>query len=521
MKVGALWFPWFGFDSTTGASDGGPGSFHWDALVVEPEKGLYASDDPDVIAWQIGLLREAGIDWALLSWWGIGDSDYDDVVDDLPLAGVHRANKAILSQIQTLGGAIKASIIVEPWPAPGPFLPVVPLTAEQKAKIWDWIRDELYTPYSDVWLEWEGKPLVTAWLPMDIGEDPLAQFTYKVMSVAVPPVQGEMADVMNWNALTTVDDDEFVEAVSDTRFGIVMPRFDNYQVYVRGNVATPTRIDPWLRQGWQDRNWEMFFKHRDIVDLCLVWSLNDYGEQTYFEPTITPPPIGSGRLLFEKTKYYVHLLKTGESYKRYGESVADATDLRHIIGDADTSEVAFENEAELETFLADLVRRAQAHVEVYLNDELAPFREEASISLYDVAVDETQMTVAVPDSFSMGDLVQIGLDGDAEFAVVSDVTGKVLTFTAGLKNSHARQTAVVKIEPPVYSSLVKEASPAIQEVVLRLAANLWSYMLKTRRGPLVQTGEFNVEVNDDRVFTRAIKEDLRSLRARPPLGVVR
>lgn len=53
---------------------------------------------------------------------------------------------------------------------------------------------------------------------------------------------------------------------------------------------------------------------------------------------------------------------------------------------------------------------------------------------------------------------------------------------------------------------------AVKEATLRLAANMYNYALKVRRGPLVQTGTFEVELVDDMVFTRALKKDLEPYR---------
>ncbi len=49
----------------------------------------------------------------------------------------------------------------------------------------------------------------------------------------------------------------------------------------------------------------------------------------------------------------------------------------------------------------------------------------------------------------------------------------------------------------------------VKEVTLRLAANMYNYMLKVRRGPLMQVSEFDVRLVDDSVFTLALKRDLR------------
>lgn len=59
----------------------------------------------------------------------------------------------------------------------------------------------------------------------------------------------------------------------------------------------------------------------------------------------------------------------------------------------------------------------------------------------------------------------------------------------------------------------------VKEGTLRLAANLYSYALKTRRGPLTQVAEFEMKVIDDAVFTKALQGDL-ALHGNRPLGVL-
>jgi hypothetical protein len=62
--------------------------------------------------------------------------------------------------------------------------------------------------------------------------------------------------------------------------------------------------------------------------------------------------------------------------------------------------------------------------------------------------------------------------------------------------------------------------PAVKEVALRLAANMYNYLLKVRRGPLMQVGEFEVRLVDDSVFTPALRRDLRPFRTGRVLGAV-
>ena len=39
MKYGVLWFRWFGFNTVTGASEGGPGTSHWDRVDFRTLEG--------------------------------------------------------------------------------------------------------------------------------------------------------------------------------------------------------------------------------------------------------------------------------------------------------------------------------------------------------------------------------------------------------------------------------------------------------------------------------------------------
>ena len=53
---------------------------------------------------------------------------------------------------------------------------------------------------------------------------------------------------------------------------------------------------------------------------------------------------------------------------------------------------------------------------------------------------------------------------------------------------------------------------AIKEITLWLASNLYNHALKVRQGPLVQAGEFEVQLMDDAVFTESLRRDLAPFR---------
>ncbi|MEM4847011.1 MAG: hypothetical protein QW794_04555, partial [Thermosphaera sp.] len=68
VTVGVYFYVWY-------SSDGR----HWDpsvdpvwAVVEQPVIRFYDSRDESVIKWQLKLIRDAGIDFIVISWWGPG-----------------------------------------------------------------------------------------------------------------------------------------------------------------------------------------------------------------------------------------------------------------------------------------------------------------------------------------------------------------------------------------------------------------------------------------------------------------
>ena len=315
VQLGTLMHVWYGFDEA-GESVGGRGSSHWDSTVlVQPMKGLYASDDPEVIEWQIDQVLEAGITWVLISWSG-------PAVESLPASyspngvhiGTHRATQAVLNYLNGLPGQpMKAAILVENWPdEQALFGDPLPLTDSEKSAIWDSIHD-LYQNYEEIWFDWEGKPLVAAWMPMHMGPDD--RFTYRLMNVYQDvPLPDDY--LMDWNMLDTQDREVFGDLVSEDGFRKVAPRLNWWPLYRIGYRDEPIQIDADLSERWYDLQWEWVFDDRDRIKLLLVWTWNEYHEQNFIEPTITQPSIGVGEVYRDRTRYYVDRLRSGQRFKR-------------------------------------------------------------------------------------------------------------------------------------------------------------------------------------------------------------
>ena len=88
-SIGTFYYPWYG-NSTTGwrhwRDPGANGNTHnpsntWyanylpdkDPSQFSPSTELYDSNDYSTISWQLSLMRKAGIQFVILSWWGKGD----------------------------------------------------------------------------------------------------------------------------------------------------------------------------------------------------------------------------------------------------------------------------------------------------------------------------------------------------------------------------------------------------------------------------------------------------------------
>jgi len=100
VAVGVFYYAWY---------EGGLGGGHWNdtlaygAVVDRPVPyGFYSSQNLTVVEWQIGLMREAGVDFALISWWG--PNSYTD-----------NSTKKFIEALDGLGYPSDFAILVEPY----------------------------------------------------------------------------------------------------------------------------------------------------------------------------------------------------------------------------------------------------------------------------------------------------------------------------------------------------------------------------------------------------------------------
>ncbi|MEM1639197.1 MAG: hypothetical protein QXJ69_03865 [Desulfurococcaceae archaeon] len=138
--IGVYFYPWYS-----------PDGRHWDpsvdpswAVVEQPLIGFYDSRDEQVIRWQLKLIRDAGIDFIAISWWGPGS--FED-----------EAAKIIVRYLREYN--LKFAVLIEPH------------LGSNNSSLYDkgfwesslrYIMENFIEPYGNAYMYLHGKPLVLA-----------------------------------------------------------------------------------------------------------------------------------------------------------------------------------------------------------------------------------------------------------------------------------------------------------------------------------------------------------------------
>ncbi len=319
FNLATLFYTWFGFDLVTGESVGGLKSSHWNTdvgsygsrvgITDQPEYGYYASDDPAVIARQLTDMEKAGINTIFVSWFGWGDTNFDDVIDSQEGAAMHRAAIALLDYLNVTNEPFKVAIAVEPF-MPDPSS----LSSVNKQKVVDFLHDNIYSVYSDLMFQMDGKDLLIHFNPIDLKETADARFTFKKW--------GSVND-QNWKTSTTLDWNGYPDVswldqqITEDGTLIVFPRFDEYWAQVMGHsfAYDIRRVDPFLDKGVYEQAWQVAVDNKASINLLVVYSWNEHGDHSAIEPTVGLTHISAGRSLVQKTSEYYRQFIAGEGVK--------------------------------------------------------------------------------------------------------------------------------------------------------------------------------------------------------------
>lgn len=277
-SLGVLFYPVYGYERETGERRGGLGTSGWNddpPIRVKPSQGYYCFGHREYQEWLIRQLEEHGFDWILISWNGWGDVDLDGVIEAEDFEAANEDIKGFLSLLDSQDSELKAALLVEP------FIVEAELYSQHRQVILDKLC-EIYSLHPQVMFQWEGKPLLVEWHPVELGED--QRFTIRKLGSFLEP-EAKARCGLDWNWYPSLDN---LEAnISDDGFVCVFPRFDETLLAEHGLIPwEPRVIDQFLKEGVYEQEWGVLKQNKERIRTILVYAWNAYGEQAFIEPAV-------------------------------------------------------------------------------------------------------------------------------------------------------------------------------------------------------------------------------------------
>ena len=280
IPVGAFLYLWYG-NSTS--HQGGLGSPGWNsssspgggAVVDDPVDGYYISDSNQTFSWQISQMLNAGLDFAIVSWWGpftTGES-----------GAINKATHDLFQYLEAARSTFQIAIIVDS------YLPTQNQTTSTFQSLYNYVNDEFVTPYSQSYFNFEGKPLLLFFNPL--------YPTYLNSSFTVRTI-GNRPNPVNWTFWDAPSQyfvgengphvnasyDEGNPVISSDGEVTLVPRIDSYYYATFGYSDSYLRFDPNLSMGLYQEQWSFVLDHSRNVSLVLIYSWNEYHERSSIEP---------------------------------------------------------------------------------------------------------------------------------------------------------------------------------------------------------------------------------------------
>ena len=294
--VGAFLYLWYGFNQTSMKWTGGLGTSHWNTtdgtVVDEPSIGYYPSDSNATLAWQLSNMKTAGITAIAVSWWGPGNNTTQSGDQAVLDSAINNATLNLFRYLESTKGQwnFKVAIMVEGFNSKS-----YAMTPEDYIHVYGYLEKHYYRPYSDLILNWQGKPLVMFFNTKSmnqISEVP-ANSSYAVRLVGGYPngVNWYFWEGMNFldssggTNVNTSDYERSPMVSPDGEVGVI-PRYDDYYLH----SANPTirtgymRFDYDLSEGMYSSEWNYVIREAGNVKLVLLDSWNEYHERTSLEP---------------------------------------------------------------------------------------------------------------------------------------------------------------------------------------------------------------------------------------------
>jgi chaperonin cofactor prefoldin len=331
-----LYYPWY--------QPGGNGTGHWSNItewkVVDiPVLGYYSTQNLSILNTQLDWMSAAGIDTILISWWGPNPGYGEDISTNMlfyALNTSHREMRAFVMVEEILfRNAVSQSMI---------------------DSFYNYLWTQYITPYGDIYMNLDGKPLVTWWGSLNMTDD-LSHRNYIwysdfAQNTTIRIIGSQ--DYVNWSCWRppTYDGQSATPPVGQQDgFVFIEPRYDNTFKTMwnpKGTYGT-AKHDQNLTEELYDSQWTTVINRQmtnnDIRIVC-IYSWNSFDERSAIEPCTdyTVPDLPHYYLL-DKTKLYIDKLMIATTLRNQLDSLNESiADLQNQLTQQNSTLQAFNDE---------------------------------------------------------------------------------------------------------------------------------------------------------------------------------
>ena len=275
VEVGIYYYGWY---------EEGHGSKNWreeegsENAVDRPFLGYYDSTDPELCRRHVNWLRQLGVDFVIVSWWG-PDTYTDESIS------------VLFDTVRQYGGNLKLAVMVEPF-------------REGKdgynyKEIYDYIHGKYSFRYPSIYYKYQDKPLLCFYNAPGLTEGGDVPDDDRFTSIIVGHLS--YVDWVYWSVPNKI-----VQRTIN-----VTPRYDDSRV--RRPMQT---IDPSYEDNLYDKQWEKALVRavNEEIDIIMITSFNEFHERTQIEPCFDATTHNDyAFLVFDKTMNYIRRLREDTS----------------------------------------------------------------------------------------------------------------------------------------------------------------------------------------------------------------
>jgi hypothetical protein len=280
VNVGIFYYVWYG----------APESDNWSApeFVDYPVSvlGNYSSANSTVIRQQLFWIRDLGVDFVVVSWWGFYDR-YGNFTDSNA--------KLVFKTAEDINTTLKFAVMVEPLNNSGKY---------DFGGIYNYIYEEFVVPYSSVYYNYDERPLICFFDNGSLTSSGPTSFNdseSRFNTVLVGQTEYVQWEYTSANCYVEPKHVPYTDEIS------VTPRFDD------SRFRTPSCVnDSTLAEGLYDQEWKnaMQLWRSGTIHTIIITSWNEYVERTEIEPHYDATAYNHDPyFLYNKTKDYINQLQ--------------------------------------------------------------------------------------------------------------------------------------------------------------------------------------------------------------------